>query len=146
MADTLPPTLSPFEAGITVALMIMCLGCFIALKGSLNLRKNDFKLNALLLVVATSAFGLAKPWVATTFGMDTYRFISGAVMVIAVIGLILIIFDFAGFTTGANDEDCLTECNNRHQCISSRGNCAHAAKDSVAKKDTDSQFNKDAGV
>lgn len=146
MTDTLPPTLSPFEAGITVALMIMCLGCFIALKGSLNLRKNDFKLNALLLAVATSAFGLAKPWVATTFGMDTYRFVSGVVMVIAVIGLILIIFNFAGFGADTNNENCLAECNNRHQCMSGRGNCTHASKDSVAKKDTDSQFNKDAGV
>lgn len=146
MTDTLPPALSPFEAGISVALMVMCLGCFIALKGSLNLRKNDFKLNALLLAVATSAFGLAKPWVAATFGMDTYRFVSGAVMVIAVIGLILIIFNFAGFGADTNNENCLAECNNRHQCMSGRGNCTHASKDSMVKKDADSQSNKDAGV
>ena len=26
MTDTLPPTLTPFEAGISVALMVICLG------------------------------------------------------------------------------------------------------------------------
>lgn len=145
MTDTLPPTLSPFEAGITVALLVICLGCFIALKGSLNLRKNDFKLNALLLAVAGNVFSLAKPWIADTFGMDTYRFISGVVTAVAVIGFMLIISHFAGFATSTNDGDCLTECDNHHACMAD-GGCAHAAKDSVTNKGAVSQSDKDAGV
>lgn len=145
MTDALPPALSPFEAGITVALVVICLGCFIALKGSLNLRKNDFKLNALLLAVAGSVFSLAKPWIANTFGMDMYRFVSGAVTTVAVIGLILIIFNFGRFAADANDGDCLTECDNRNACMAGDG-CAHTAKDSATNKGAVSQSNKDAGV
>lgn len=145
MTDTLPPTLSPFEAGITVALVVICLGCFIALKGSLNLRKNDFKLNALLLAVAGNVFSLAKPWIADTFGMDTYRFVSGVVTTVAVIGLILIIFNFGRFATGTNDGGCLTGGDNRHACMTG-GGCVHTAKDSVTNKGAVSQSDKDAGV
>lgn len=145
MTDTLPPTLTPFEAGISVALMVICLGCFIALKGSLNPRKNNFKLNVLLLAIVTNGFTLAKPWIADTFGMGTYRFVSGVVTAVAVIGFMLIIFHFAGFATGTNDGDCLTGCDNRHACMAD-GGCAHTAKDSATNKGAVSQSDKDAGV
>lgn len=145
MTDTLPPVLTPFEAGFSVALLVISLGCFIALKGSLNPRKNNFRLNVLLLAVVTNGFTLAKPWIADTFGMGTYKFVSGAVAVVAIIGLMLIIFHLAGFAVGSNDGDCIAECDSHHVCMAS-GRCAHATKDSGTNKGAVIQPDKDAGV